>query len=96
MRLLPAGTRLIWQKCDELYLVYQPSSAETHVFNETSATIIACLKTESLSMASLKERTEAALGLSIGELETDEFTFAVVRLEELGLIDFGDEPIVAR
>ncbi|HPT49567.1 MAG TPA: HPr-rel-A system PqqD family peptide chaperone [Accumulibacter sp.] len=96
MLLLPAGTRLIWQKCDELYFVYQPSSTETHVFNETSATIIACLKTEPLSMVSLRERTETALGLSIGELETEEFTFAVVRLEELGLIDFDDEPIVAR
>jgi hypothetical protein len=47
-------------------------------------------------MVSLRERTETALGLSIGELETEEFTFAVVRLEELGLIDFDDEPIVAR
>lgn len=41
MVLLPAGKALIWHKLDELFIVYQPSSTETHLFNEISALILA-------------------------------------------------------
>lgn len=99
----PAGTpRLIctlearaleWQEWDDIYIVYQPSSAETHVFNETTALILRCLQQGPLSRESVKVRTEAALGVGQGELATDDFAFATQRLEELGLIESLDEAI---
>ncbi len=63
-----AGRELIWQEWDDVYIVYQPSSAETHVFNETTALILKCLEHGPLSADEVKERTEAALGVGQGEL----------------------------
>ena len=70
-----------------MYIVYQPSSAETHVFNETTALIMKCLKQGSRSIEGLKDWTEAALEVGQGDLASDDFVFATMRLEELGLID---------
>jgi PqqD family protein of HPr-rel-A system len=78
---------LEWQAWDDVYIVYQPCSAETHVFNETTALILRCLENGVLSADVLKERTEAALGVDAGELAADDFVFATMRLEELGLIE---------
>lgn len=86
-----AGRGLLWQEWDEAYVVYQPSSAETHVFNETTALILKCLEQGPLSAEGVKNRTEAALGVDQGELAADDFAFAVGRLEELGLIERFDE-----
>ena len=88
-----AGKRLQWQEWDEFYIVYQPSSAETHVFNETTALILKCLNEMPLLVDALKERTEASLGVGQGELVADDFAFATMRLEELGLIEYLDEPL---
>ena len=32
-----AGHDLVWIGWDDVYIVYQPASAETHVFNEVTA-----------------------------------------------------------
>lgn len=87
----PAGCALEWQEWDGIYIVYQPSSAETHVFNETTASIMTCLQQDALSADSLKNQTEAALGVGQGELADDDFAFATMRLEELGLIERLDD-----
>jgi len=89
--LSPAGSSLRWRVWDGIYVVYQSSSAETHVFNETTALILKCLELGSLSMGEVKERTEAALGVDHGQLVEDDFAFATTRLEELGLIDRLDD-----
>ena len=91
MVLVSARCELIWQEWDDIYIVYQPSSAETHVFNETTALILKCLEHGPLSADEVKEQTEAALGVGPGELASDDFAFATTRLEELGLIDCLDD-----
>jgi PqqD family protein of HPr-rel-A system len=91
MVLTSAGSELDWQEWDEVFIVFQPSSAETHVFNETTAVILRCLGSGALSTDAVKALTEAALGVDSGELATDDFAFATMRLEELGLIDCLDD-----
>ena len=87
LRLTSASRGLVWQDWDDVYLVYQPSSAETHVFNDTTALILKCLEQGQVSTEAVKNWTEAALGVGKGELAADDFAFAVKRLEELGLIE---------
>jgi PqqD family protein of HPr-rel-A system len=85
-----AGRGLVWRSWDDVYIVYQPSSAETHVFNETTALILKCLEHGPLSAEEVKVQTEGSLGVGPGELADDDFAFATSRLEELGLIDCLD------
>jgi len=85
-----------WQAWDDVYIVYQPSSAETHIFNETTALILKCLEHGPLSAYEVKVQTEAALRVGQGELSSDDFTFATTRLEELGLIDCLDDACVVQ
>ncbi|MEF8699366.1 MAG: HPr-rel-A system PqqD family peptide chaperone [Candidatus Accumulibacter sp. UW26] len=92
----PEGRRLAWQRWDGIYLVYQPSSAETHVFNETTALILRSLEKGPLFAKELKQLTEDSLGIEPGGLGADEFEFATSRLEELGLIDCLDEALAVR
>jgi PqqD family protein of HPr-rel-A system len=94
--LTSAGSELDWQEWDEVYIVFQPSSAETHVFNETTAAILRCLDNGALSADALKEWTETALGVDAGELAVDDFVFATMRLEELGLIERLDDASAAQ
>lgn len=96
MVLTSAGRELDWQEWDEVYIVFQPSSAETHVFNETTAAILRCLGNGALSTDAVMERTEAALGVDSGELATDDFALATMRLEELGLIERLDHAAADR
>ncbi len=91
MVLVSAHRELIWQEWDAIYIVYQLSSAETHVFNETTALILKSLEHGVLSADEVKERTEVALGANQGELAADDFAFATMRLEELGLIECLDD-----
>ena len=91
--LTSASRGLVWQDWDDVYLVYQPLSAETHVFNDTTALILKCLEHGQISTEGVKNWTEAALGVGQGELAADDFAFAVGRLEELGLIERADETI---
>lgn len=89
--LSPAGNSIQWQEWGDIYIVYQPSSAETHVFNETTALILKYLKQGSRSIQAVKDWTENALEVGQGALATDDFAFATQRLEELGLIESLDE-----
>lgn len=91
MVLFSTGRGLIWQEWDKVYIVYQPSSAETHVFNETTVLILRCLEQCQLSADAVKEWTETALGVDAGKLDADDFAFATMRLEELGLIERLDD-----
>ena len=74
-----------------MYIVFQPPSAETHVFNETTALILKCLEQGSRSIGAVKNWTEAALEVGQGDLAEEDFAFATMRLEELGLIEYLDE-----
>lgn len=90
MVLVLLHSRLIWSQWDDIYIVYQPLSAETHVFNETTALILKCLEKGPLSAEAVMYQTENALGIGEGELVAHDFTFATMRLEELGLIECRD------
>ncbi len=96
MVLVSAGRELVWQAWDDVYLVYQRSSAETHVFNETTALILRSLDQGPLAAARVKDWSEASLGITPGELGDEDFAFAVGRLQELGLLDCLDETIAAQ
>ncbi|MBP9806204.1 MAG: HPr-rel-A system PqqD family peptide chaperone [Candidatus Accumulibacter sp.] len=87
----PVVHGLVWQPWDDVYIVYQPSSTETHVFNETTALILKCLEQGPLAIEGIKDWAEAALGVAHGELATADFAFATARLQELGLIECLDE-----
>ena len=91
-----AEANLLWEDWDNVFVVFQPSSAETHVFNETTASILRSLQQSPLSADALKERTEAALDVDLGGLAADHFVFATMRLEELGLIERLDDASAAR
>lgn len=95
MVLSAAGAALIWQDWDDVYVVYQPSSAETHVFNDTTALILRSLDRGPLAASRVKELVETSLGIGKGGLRADDFAFAVWRLEELGLLMCGEEVIAA-
>ena len=90
------GRRLEWRDWDDVFIVYQPSSAETHVFNETTALIMKCLDHGPMSADAVKMRTEVALGAGSGELADDDFALATMRLEELGLIECLDDASVVQ
>lgn len=82
-----AGHDLVWMDWDQVYIVFQPSSAETHVFNEVTALILRSLDVGPLSSEEVSEKIEVALGVERGALAADDLAFATMRLEELGLIE---------
>jgi PqqD family protein of HPr-rel-A system len=96
MVLVSSHRKLIWQKWDDIYIVYQSSSAETHVFNETTALILRILEQGQLTAETLRHQTEAAIGLGEIELIAENFAFATMRLEELGLIECLDDASAVR
>jgi PqqD family protein of HPr-rel-A system len=90
VELAAVARNLVWEKWDDVFVVLQRSSAETHIFNDITAYILTCLEQGPLSIQSVKEETERALDLAQGELASDDFLFALGRLEELGLVDRVD------
>ena len=83
-----ASGGLLWRSWDaDLYIVYQPSSAETHVFNGPTAAILRTLDDRLLALDELKSHVEQALGAQRGDLAKADFFAAVHRLDELGLIE---------
>lgn len=91
MTLTPAAGELIWVEWDDAYDVYQPSSTETHVFNETTALILEALKHGPLSLEGVRDWIAKTLGLEGEGLACEDLGLAVERLEELGLIARQDE-----
>ena len=83
----PAAGELTWVEWDDAYIVYQPSSTETHVFNETTALILQFLRREALSLEQVVERVGQALGVEKEALLAADVRLALQRLEVLGLID---------
>jgi PqqD family protein of HPr-rel-A system len=81
---------LIWKDWGDVFIVYQPSSTETHVFNDTTYFLLDALANGLLPLATLREKTAESLQTSIDELSLDEINFAVARLEELGLVEWQD------
>ena len=91
LELAKAARELVWQAWNDAYVVYQPSSAETHVFNGTTALILESLEQGPQSIESVKDRVQEALGVAQNVLTANDFAFAVGRLEELGLVERFDE-----
>lgn len=89
----PAAAELAWVDWGDAYAVYQPSSAETHVFNETTALILASLRRGPLSQEDVTDRVAEALGVEREELVSGDVRLALQRLEALGLVDGLDEAV---
>jgi PqqD family protein of HPr-rel-A system len=95
MVLTPAARDLIWVEWDDAYSVYQPSSTETHVFNETTALIVEALQAGPLELEGVAESVAQALGLAKDELAYPELESAAARLEELGLVEWPERALAA-
>ena len=94
--LTSAGQALIWQNWEDVYIVYQLSSTETHVFNDTTALILQSLEKCSLTMTEIADRIELDFDLGQSQLTSADLYLAIGRLEELGLIEWTDEAEAAR
>ncbi len=90
MKLESSARELLWQEWDDVYIVYQPSSTETHVFNGTTALILESLEQGPLSMEEVMDCIRTGLEAKRGDLDPADISFAVARLEELGLIAWSD------
>jgi PqqD family protein of HPr-rel-A system len=89
LKLAPAAQGLLWQDWGDHYSVYQPSSSETHVFNDTTALILETLRLGPASLEEIEKSVAEALG--VGKAELRGFSGVVGRLEELGLVEWLDE-----
>lgn len=96
MVLVSTECRLVWQEWDDIRIVYQLASAETHVFNQTTALILKSLEDGPKSSRAVIEQITVALGGIPGELSEDDFKFATMRLEELGLLECLDDASVVQ
>lgn len=83
--------RLVWQDLGGVYIVFQPSSTETHVFNGTTAWILHSLEKGAATLDCLVNRLVESLGIEPGEMDASSLDFAVARLETLGLIYWTDD-----
>jgi PqqD family protein of HPr-rel-A system len=88
--LTSAGRKLVWQDWDDVYILYQPSSTETHVFNDITAIVLQSLEKGALTMSEVVDRTVQELDLDRNGLSSGDLSFAIGRLEELGLIESLD------
>jgi PqqD family protein of HPr-rel-A system len=88
--LTSAGQALIWQNWEDVYIVYQPSSTETHIFNDITAAVLHSLEKSTLTVTEVVERTTQELDLDQNELSSGDLSFALGRLEELGLVEWSD------
>lgn len=89
--LTPAGSGLVWKKWDDHHIVYQPSSTETHVFNDTTEWVLLCLGRGSATRDEVASWTAESLCVGMDELSGEDLETAMERLEELGLIERSDE-----
>jgi PqqD family protein of HPr-rel-A system len=87
--LTSAGRELTWQDWDDVYIVYQPSSTETHVFNDTTAAVLQSLEKAALTITDVADQIAQDLALGCDELSSGDLSFALGRLEELGLIEWS-------
>jgi PqqD family protein of HPr-rel-A system len=87
--LTSAGRELTWQDWDDVYIVYQPSSTETHVFNDTTAAVLQSLEKAALTITDVADQIAQDLDLGCDELSSGDLSFALGRLEELGLIEWS-------
>lgn len=85
---------LVWQSWENDYAVYQPSSSETHFFNETTALILKRLERGPASLEDIRAWTAESLDIELGELPEQSFSSAARRLDELGLVEWVDAPPV--
>jgi PqqD family protein of HPr-rel-A system len=86
-----AARKLIWKDWHDGISVYQPSSGETHFFNETTALILKRLERGPASLEDIRAWTAEFLDLEISELPEDGFSSAATRLDELGLVEWLDK-----
>ncbi len=89
--LTEAGSKILWQDWEDSYIVYQPSSGETHVFNETTALILKRLESGPASLEEIRAWAAESLGIEISEIAEDGLSSVAERLDELGLADWLDE-----
>jgi len=90
MILTAEAKELVWVEWEDAYSVYQPSSAETHFFNETTGLLLDSLKQGPLTLEAVADYIAESMNLEINESIFSDLEFAASRLEELGLVDWPE------
>jgi PqqD family protein of HPr-rel-A system len=88
LMLTGAGRSLAWQTWDGVHLVYQAASAETHVFNATTAGILHCLELGPTTLQQIAICLSDTMEVADGGLEPVDLEEVAERLIELGLVDY--------
>ncbi len=88
--LTDSGQELLWQKWDDAFVLFQPSSAETHFINEISAFILERLAQEPVGLETLGKLIDMEFEQVGEKIIPEALDFWINRLEELGLIDRVD------
>lgn len=88
MALAPPAFDLAWEDWGDIHTVYQRSSAETHVLNDTTVYILRVLEAGSATLGEIIEDITEAMGVKDSEFAARDLAWAAKRLEELGLIEW--------
>ena len=88
--LTDSGRGLLWQKWEDAFVLFQPSSAETHFINEISAFILERLEQEPVGLETLGKLIDMEFELVGEKIIPETLDFWINRLEELGLIERVD------
>jgi PqqD family protein of HPr-rel-A system len=92
LRLTAAGRDLAWEGWEDLHVVFQRTSGETHVFNETTRAILGRLQDGPLALDEMVRLLARAMGIDEAGLAREDFLAVTARLDELGLIERVDRP----
>lgn len=92
LALTPAGRDTVWRHWDDIYVIYQRASGETHAFNETTAEILRCLAGGAMDLRGLIERVAAVFETDPDGFSEPDFQAVTERLVHLGLVERRNRP----
>jgi PqqD family protein of HPr-rel-A system len=91
-RLTSSGRDLVQERWEGLHVVYQRTSGETHVFNETAVATLKSLQDGLVSLDEMVRLVAHTMGVKQEDLASEDFLAVAARLDELGLVERLDRP----
>jgi PqqD family protein of HPr-rel-A system len=91
-RLTSSGWDLVQESWGDLHGVYQRTSGETHVFNETTVAALKSLQDGAVSLNEMVRLVAHTMGVNQEDLASEDFRAVAARLDELGLVERLDRP----
>lgn len=77
---------MLWRDWGDLFVAYQPSSAETHAFDWVTRSLLEAGKEASLTLDEFVQELVSDFDLKSEQIQNLDLTQVVKRLDELGLI----------